>query len=118
MNTIKNLLFALLLIIPGLLLASDPVDINTATREELMTLNGIGKVKAQAIIDYRATNGPFGSLEGLDEVTGIGEKTIEANRDKMVVTDVEPPMLQHDTHESGDDEPESDDDASPEDETN
>jgi len=117
MNTIKNVLFALLLIIPGLLLASDPVDINTATREELMTLDGIGKVKAQAIIDYRATNGPFGSLEELDEVNGIGDKTIKANREKMTVTDAEP-LLAHEMQESDDDEPESDDDASPESEAN
>jgi competence protein ComEA len=52
------------------------VNVNTATSEELQTLNGIGPVKAKAIIDYRTKNGNFKSYEDLDKVPGIGEGTI------------------------------------------
>ena len=48
------------------------VNINTATKAELESLNGIGPVKAQAIIDYRTKNGPFKSLEDVDKVPGVG----------------------------------------------
>lgn len=50
---------------------SDKVNINTATKEELMTLPGIGETRALAILDYRQANGPFSSLEELKQVEGI-----------------------------------------------
>ncbi len=53
------------------------VNVNTATKAELTTLNGIGEVKAQAIIDYRTKNGPFKSTADLDKVPGIGEGIIK-----------------------------------------
>jgi len=49
------------------------VNVNTATLDQLETLNGIGPVKAQAIIDFRGKNGPFKSVEELDKVPGIGQ---------------------------------------------
>ena len=59
---------------PGLELpAEDGVNINTAGLEELMTLPGIGEVRAQAIIDDREANGPFIYPEDLTRVRGIGE---------------------------------------------
>lgn len=58
-----------------------PVDINTAGLEELQTLSGIGPALAQRIIDYREANGPFGSVEDLVKVRGIGEATLEKFRD-------------------------------------
>lgn len=62
-----------------------PINLNTATREELMSLSGIGEVKADAILAYRAENGAFQSVEQLLEVSGIGEKTLEKLRSQICV---------------------------------
>ena len=56
---------------------SFPIDINTATGEELMALPCIGEVLAGRILAYRSSNGPFRTVEGLMAVEGIGEKRIE-----------------------------------------
>lgn len=53
------------------------ININTATQQQLESLNGIGPVKAKAIIDYRSKNGAFKSVDDLKNVSGIGEKTLE-----------------------------------------
>ncbi|BEP15154.1 hypothetical protein acdb102_34650 [Acidothermaceae bacterium B102] len=52
--------------------SAGPVDLNTATVEQLQTLSGIGPVLAQRIIDYRTAHGPFVSVDGLQQVGGIG----------------------------------------------
>ncbi len=58
-----------------------PVDLNTATAEELDTLPGVGPSTAAAIIDHRESSGPFRSVDALLDVRGIGEAKLEALRD-------------------------------------
>ena len=62
------------------------VNINTATKEELEALPGIGPVKAQAIIDYRAKNGRFKTPEDIMKVPGIKEGTFAPIKDQISVT--------------------------------
>ena len=54
------------------------ININTATLEELQTIKGIGKKKAEAILQYRKEHGAFRSKEDLLQVKGIGKKALEA----------------------------------------
>lgn len=59
---------------------SGPVNLNTATVDELDALPGVGPATAAAIVAYRDTNGPFASVEGLAEVRGIGPAKLDAIR--------------------------------------
>jgi len=61
------------------------VDLNTATKEELIALPGIGPAKAQAILDYRKSNGGFKSVEELKDVKGIGAKRFEKLKPELTV---------------------------------
>jgi competence protein ComEA len=65
------------------------VNINTAGIAELITLNGIGEVTAQAIIDYRSINGDFVTTEQIMDVKGIGPAKFEAIREYITVGDKE-----------------------------
>ena len=62
------------------------IDLNTATKEELKSLNGIGDVKAENIINYRKTNGFFQKIEDIKNVSGIGELTFEKLKDELTVS--------------------------------
>ena len=62
------------------------VNINTATKEELDGLPGIGPVKAQAIVDYRKANGPFKSPEDIMRVKGIKEGEFGKIKDQISVS--------------------------------
>lgn len=61
------------------------VNLNTASQAELDTLNGVGPVKAKAIIDYRTKNGPFKSVDDLEKVSGFGKKTVDKLRADLTV---------------------------------
>ena len=57
--------------------ATQKININIATIDELQALPNIGPKKAQAIIEYRQTNGSFQTIDQIKEIKGIGEKTYE-----------------------------------------
>jgi competence protein ComEA len=48
-------------------------------------LSGVGAVKAQAIVDYRTAHGPFKTAEDLTQVKGVGVRTVELNRENILV---------------------------------
>lgn len=61
------------------------VNINTANKEKLMTLPGVGETTAQKIIEYRKQNGKFKNIEELKNVNGIGESKYNTLKDKITV---------------------------------
>ena len=65
--------------------APQVVNINTADIQELTQLNRVGPSYAAKIVEYRKTNGLFKKPEDLMQVPGIGIKTFELNKDKIVV---------------------------------
>lgn len=94
MKTIVSaIVFAISLLLSPLVIAEGTeqgtpieVNINTAEAEELdKYLDGVGKAKAQAIVDYRNSNGAFEAIEDLKAVKGIGNAIVEKNRDRIVL---------------------------------
>lgn len=84
LNTIKAFLLSLLLSFAAF--AAEPVNINTADAATLAArLNGVGESKAEAIVAYREEHGAFKSVDQLAQVKGIGQKTVERNRDMLSV---------------------------------
>ena len=74
----KKILATIFAFFASISIAFAAVNLNTATKDELTTLKGIGEVKAQAIIDYRTKNGPFKTMADVDKVPGIGEGTLKS----------------------------------------
>lgn len=60
-----------------------PISLGSATVEQLDTIEGIGPVTAQNIIDFRAENGGISSVDDLDQISGIGPTTMEALRSSL-----------------------------------
>ena len=83
------LLMVMLLTMVGVttVVASDKVNINTATEEGLTVLKNVGPKTAQAIIAYREAHQGFKTPEEIIEVKGIGEKTFQDNKDLIIVED-------------------------------
>ena len=64
---------------------SEKVNINTATKDQLMTLTGIGEVRAEDIIAYRQEHGPFRQIEDIMQVSGIKEAAFAKIKDDITV---------------------------------
>ena len=60
-------------------------DLNTVTKEELLTIQGIGEVIAERILTYREQNGGFDTVEELLNISGIGEKRLENWRENFYI---------------------------------
>ena len=86
MRCLSTAVAVALLATPVLVLAG-PVNVNTADAETISAeLKGIGLSKARAIVEYRKKHGPFRSADDLSLVKGIGERTVELNRDDIRVS--------------------------------
>ncbi len=64
---------------------TNKINLNTATKNELMTINGIGEVTAGKIIEYREENGDFIYISDLKNIKGIGDKTFEKLKDNFFI---------------------------------
>ena len=78
---------ALLVVFTGAYCATamETININTAPFEQLMKLDRVGAKYAERIVEYRETVGPFQKPEDIMKVKGIGKKTWEANKDRIVI---------------------------------
>ena len=86
MNPLQKTLFACLLALTLGVAHAEPLDINSADATTIAaTITGIGPARAEAIVAFRNENGPFGSVDDLVLVKGIGLATIDKNRDKLKV---------------------------------
>jgi competence protein ComEA len=89
MSLFKNFVFFLLLSAFLPLAHADAVNINHADAQTIaMSLKGVGLKKAEAIVQYRAQNGPFRSIEDLTQVKGIGVRTLDLNRKNILIQEV------------------------------
>jgi competence protein ComEA len=77
-------IFVMWVVLGGAAVAA--VNINTATKEELTSLKGVGADRAQEIIDYRTKNGPFKSVDDLQKVPGIGPGLMKRIRSQISTT--------------------------------
>jgi len=85
MKMLNKLFFAFLICFAGSALAGK-VNINSASAEVIAAeLTGIGPSKAQAIVDYRSSHGAFKTADSLASVKGVGEKTVELNRENILI---------------------------------
>jgi len=64
---------------------NNKISINNATKEELMTLDGIGEAKAESILEYRKEKGSFEKVEDIQNVSGIGEALYEKIKNKIII---------------------------------
>ena len=82
----KRLLLSVLMCFALSGVALAVVNINTATKEELTTLKGVGEKRAQEIINYRTKNGPFKTVDDLEKVPGIGPGIMKQIRSEITTT--------------------------------
>ena len=87
MKFIKTIILSFFLFLTVSVNAAETININTADKEALMMIAGVGEKRAEAIIDYRDQNGPFKSVDELANVKGIGEGTVDKYKDKLVISE-------------------------------
>lgn len=88
LKTLFKTLFISCLVLSLNLFAAEIININTADAISLAeTIKGVGKKKAEAIVDYREANGNFKSISELTNVKGINTGILEANKDVLSVND-------------------------------
>ncbi len=69
-------------------LHASPVNINSADAQSIAkALTGIGKARAEAIVQYRETNGPFASADDLIKIKGVSSKIVDKNREDILLKD-------------------------------
>jgi competence protein ComEA len=90
MKLFHTLLFTLILLTSSSAMSAqapaEKININTANAEQIATtMTGIGESKAEAIVEYRKTHGKFKSVNDLENVDGVGAKTVEKNKDKITL---------------------------------
>ena len=84
----NKIIIAALLSIISFGLSAEPVNVNSASAEEIAAaLKGVGMSKANAIVEHRESNGDFTSVEQLLDVKGIGMKTLEGLRTDVLLSD-------------------------------
>ncbi len=85
MKLFQSLLLTIVLLFSTSAFA-EKININTANAQQIASaMNGVGESKAKAIVEYRASHGKFKSIDSLQNVDGIGEKTVEKNKDKITL---------------------------------
>lgn len=65
--------------------ATEKVNLNTATAEQLQSISGIGPATAKSILEYRAKVGKFNKVEEIINVKGIGEKKFQKIKDRLIL---------------------------------
>ncbi len=86
MKLLQKIFVVWLWLVPLVAVSAPAVNINTASPAALVELlEGVGPQKAKAIVAYRKSNGPFKKIEDLSQVSGIGVKTIEQNRSRILL---------------------------------
>ena len=81
----NRLILALVMCLVLAGVAAAAVNINTASKEELTSLKGVGDKRAQEIIDYRKKNGDFKSVDDLEKVPGVGREVFGKNHGRIAV---------------------------------
>ena len=86
LSSIKVLCISLMFSLSSMAFSAAPLDVNTATAEQLAAVMiGVGQKKASAIIQYREKNGVFNELDELIFVKGIGPSLLKKNRDYLSI---------------------------------
>jgi competence protein ComEA len=84
---VATLIIFLALSLNSAVFADEKININKATKSELLSINGIGSTTADEIIAYREKNGAFSSIDDLTKVKGIGEKKAAKLSENITLTE-------------------------------